>query len=284
VLWKWLHRLPEFELPIETKHGRLRVSNKDDGIGRILFLRREYELATIDKAVALLGIVAGGASPRRLMIDAGANVGTVCIAMVRSHVFTGALAVEPEPRNYGLLVKNVRANGLDGAIRCRNVALSSSNGVGQMELSKNSGDHRLREGKPLDPQARYKETSRATIAVPVRRLDDVMAEAGVTAGDVALLWMDVQGVETHILEGSPRLIEAGVPVVSEFWPYGLARAGVSPAAYTRYIAETFGWFYDLADEVPQATPSATVETLFARYAEFKQFTDLLLVRRPTPSA
>ncbi|HEU4369618.1 MAG TPA: FkbM family methyltransferase [Methylomirabilota bacterium] len=279
LLWRWLHRLPEFELALDTKHGRLRVSNKDAGVGRILFLQREYELATIRKSVALLTQLEQGPLHSRLMIDAGANIGTVCISMVRSAAFAGALAFEPEPRNYALLVKNVLGNGLGQSIRCFNAALSSSNSVGEMELSKNSGDHRLRAGVPLDPQARYREGSRTTIPVTVRRLDDMLAEAGVEAHDVALLWMDVQGAEKHVLEGAGRLVEAGVPVVAEFWPYGLSRAGVSPPAYAQYMAAQFTRFYDLSDETPAPQPCASIEKLFDVYAQFKQFTDLLLLPR-----
>jgi FkbM family methyltransferase len=281
VLWKWLHHLPEMEVQLTTPHGNLRVSNKDHGVGRILFLHREYEPTTILKSMVLLDQLGGRRSPhRQLMIDAGANVGTVCIAMVRCGAFSGALAFEPEPRNYALLVKNVQANGLAGSIRCFNVALSSSNGVGEMELSKrNSGDHRLRAGIPLDPRSRYNETARETITVAVRRLDDVTTEVGLDPRDVDLLWMDVQGAEKHVLEGAGRLVKAGVPVIAEFWPYGLARVGVSPASYAEYVTANFDCFYDLAEAAPVARPSVAISTLFESYAEFKQFTDLLLLRR-----
>src|SRR5437763_14362293 len=125
MLWKALHHLPEMELRLRTRHGPLRVSNKDRGVGRILFLHGEYEHGGIQKAVRLLRQVRsrwpqdGG-----LIIDAGANIGTVCISMVKNHLFSGALAIEPEPRNYRLLARNVADNGLAGAIRCSELALS----------------------------------------------------------------------------------------------------------------------------------------------------------------
>jgi FkbM family methyltransferase len=280
LLWRWLRHLPDIDLQLTTRHGRLRVSNKDRGIGRILFLHREYEWATLLKALRLLEQLRGDRSAQRgMIIDAGANIGTVCIPLVRGGAFSGALAFEPEPRNYALLVRNVHDNDLAASIRCFNVALASSNGTGEMELSTNSGDHRLRAGVPLNPGSRYNEAARETIPVTVRRLDDVMTEVGLEPRDVQLLWIDVQGLEKHVLEGAERLVESGVPVVAEFWPYGLARTGVSADSYAEYIAAHFDCFYDLAEDAPVARPSVAIGPLFARYVGFKQFTDLLLVRR-----
>ena len=40
----------------------------------------------------------------------------------------------------------------------------------------------------------------------------------------AFLFMDTQGYEGHILSGAKNLIEACVPIMTEFWPYGLKRS------------------------------------------------------------
>jgi hypothetical protein len=45
----------------------------------------------------------------------------------------------------------------------------------------------------------------------------------ISAAEIDLVWMDVQGHEAHVLAGATCL--AGVPVVTEFWPFGLRRAG-----------------------------------------------------------
>jgi hypothetical protein len=68
-----------------------------------------------------------------------------------------------------------------------------------------------------------------------------------------------------------------VPIVLEFWPYGLARAGVSARAFVDSIATHFTGFYDLADDLPVRQPTGEASRLFARYAHYKAFTDLLLV-------
>ena len=112
MLWKALHHLPEMELRLRTRHGPLRVSNKDRGVGRILFLHGEYEHGGIQKAVRLLRQVRSRWPPDGgLIIDAGANIGTVCISMVKNHLFSGALAIEPEPRKR----KGIKIKSYDGS-------------------------------------------------------------------------------------------------------------------------------------------------------------------------
>ena len=41
---------------------------------------------------------------------------------------------------------------------------------------------------------------------------------------VRLVWIDVQGHEARVLRGAGQLLQAGVPIVFELWPYGLRRA------------------------------------------------------------
>jgi len=41
----------------------------------------------------------------------------------------------------------------------------------------------------------------------------------------SLLWMDIEGYEGHALEGAKSLLSSGIPLVSEFNPEFLAKAG-----------------------------------------------------------
>jgi FkbM family methyltransferase len=276
--WKLLHVFPQLEIVVRTRHGRLGFSNKDHGVGRRLFINREYEWSTLEKAVECA--VAAGALSRRnpgLLLDVGANLGTTCIPLVSQGVFAGAIAVEPEPVTYRHLVRNVARNGLADVIRTFNCALSSTNGTMSMELSTNSGDNRLRVGGASGAPAHYREERRPVITVSVHRLDDLLPTVPTDPEDIALIWMDVQGHERHVLEGAPRTLTGRAPVVAELWPYGLARAGVAPEAFVKTVAAHFDRFYDLGDEAPVARPITHIERLFHRHEHFKSFTDLLLL-------
>jgi len=279
VVWKALRKWPEFEVVVRTGRGVFGVSSRDAGVGRLLFIHREYEWSVVDKAVRI-AVAANKLAPRSpgLVLDIGANVGTVCIPLVAGGHFAGALAVEPEAGNHRHLVRNVERNGLARVVRAFNCALSSTTGSATLELSRNSGDHRVRMGSAAAVAPHYHEDRRPLTSVPIYRLDDLLEHASVAASEVALIWMDVQGHESHVLEGAQKTLEAGMPVVAEFWPYGLARTGVSPERFTRLMQERFDTFYDLAEDTPVARPTADIRRLYDRHEHFKSFTDLLLIR------
>lgn len=281
LAWQCLAELPEFTVRSATVHGKLSYSNKDWVISKALFVHGEFEYEKIQKAVAL-AVDAGCISPKNqgYVIDVGANIGTVCITLVRESVFSAALAFEPEPRNYRLLVKNIRRNRLARSIEAFNCALSSAPGKLEMELSlHNFGDHRLRNEEAALEFGQMREFDRSRITVGVRRLDDVLSALQIRPEEIKLLWMDVQGHEKHVIEGADLLLRCGVPVVAEFWPYGLTRAGVSPSQFYACVIARFGHFYDLGEQVPRRRPIAELPEMFGQYRGTTQFSDLLLLAR-----
>jgi hypothetical protein len=60
LVWRALSRLPEFRIVRRTRHGVLGFSSRDRGVGRILFMRGEYEYEQLERAVALGGFPARG--------------------------------------------------------------------------------------------------------------------------------------------------------------------------------------------------------------------------------
>jgi FkbM family methyltransferase len=272
--------LPEIELTSKTPQGRFTFSSKDQEIGRQLFLKKTFDHDKVERALRLLadlGYLAKGKSG--YLLDVGANVGTVCIPLVRGGTFAHALAFEAEPRNYSFLVKNIKNNHVSKAIRAFNYALSSSEGFVDVELSsRNYGDHRVRAPQPLlSGTEQFVESTRKVIQVRACRLDDVLSSVGVEPKDLALLWMDVQGHEKHVLEGAEAVLRFGTPVIAEFWPYRLLRAGVSPDSFIRFASSHFACFYDLDPAFPGRQSSRQVATLFERYQGIS-FTDLLLLK------
>ena len=278
LLWEANRRLPERSVTVDTRHGRLAFSSRDAAVGRRLYTHGAFEYDKIEKAIALLRADVPERLSARRLVDVGANVGTVCIPLVRDRVFARALALEPEPRNHAYLVQNVRANGVGDAITVLNAGLSSTNGSMTMELAfDNYGDHRIRVGDPTTSHPVCREQDRAVIEVPVRRLDDLLPTLALGPDDVGVLWIDVQGHEHHVLDGAEKVVAGGAPVVSEFWPYALARAGRDPAAYVELLRERFRWFYDLEAAVPARCPTTDAKALLDRYRADSAFTDLVLI-------
>jgi FkbM family methyltransferase len=244
--WKMVrggpHRRPRV-LTVSTPNGRLSFSNMDFTVARTLYVRRAWEFDLITRSMAYLrdrGYLPDGAGD--VMLDVGANVGMICIAMLKHGYFRRALAFEPSADNFAFLERNIRQNGMTGAIEPHCCALSDTTGELPMELSEdNFGDHRLRVSSAHNALPGLQgEERRRTVRVPVRRLDDVLAEpAPVAVERIGLIWIDIQGHEGQFFEGARRTLAHGIPVVSEFWPYGIRRAGLDRQTFTAIASSLF---------------------------------------------
>lgn len=210
---------------VEGEYGGLRylVRTPDRVIGRGLFDGSGNEVTEVSQVIDLLRRSLGNRFlEHRTFVDIGANIGTTSLPAVAILGAARAIAVEPEPENYKLLRCNAILNGMEDSIVAVQAAVTNLAGVVNLELSSsNFGDHRVRiTGEP----GYLREERRPLIAVRALRLDDLLAEEQVTAAEVGLLWLDVQGHEGQVLDSAPSLLAEGVPVVTEFWPYGLRRS------------------------------------------------------------
>jgi FkbM family methyltransferase len=269
-LWyQVLRRLPPLYLKLRTRHGVLKVSSRDQVIGRLLFVNREFEYDKIQKTMALLKNL-GRAPSTRTVLDIGGNIGTVALPLVREGWFSSAVVVEPEPRIFDLLSDNILLNGLGGRIQALNIALSDHEGTMRLQLSAdNFGDNRIVVGEA--------EPGWQTVDVAVRRLDNVLKDRRIAPATVGLIWMDVQGHEYHVLRGAESLLSGDVPLLMEFWPLGLMKAKVDKVDYVAFLRRFFGRFHDLAEEGSPSRPLAEISRLFETYPG-ESFTDLLFVK------
>ena len=147
-----------------------------------------YERVLLDALAAFL-------SPGDLVVDAGANLGNhslffagVCGAKV--------LAFEAFAPTASLLERNVRESGLDDLVGIRALALGSGTGhVAPAAVDwTNVGSTRF---EPVEA------------GVPVIALDDVGID-----DRVALLKIDVEGMDVDVLQGALAIIERDRPVIS----------------------------------------------------------------------
>lgn len=228
---------------LDTKHGRLTIDTRDEVIGRILFERGELEYRLIQQATSDLR--AAGKIPAKgkgVLLDIGGNIGLTTTCMLNTGQFEASLSFEPDPNNFGLLQKNFAQNNLTGRATAFQMALSDQDGELDFELSDhNFGDHRVRlAAASAVPQQLHREGDRRVIRVKARRLDQVLEELPPQlVKDIALIWIDVQGHEGHVFAGGTHLLERGVPIVAEFWPYGLTRAGTDCETYCRLIERSY---------------------------------------------
>ncbi|MFB3922023.1 MAG: FkbM family methyltransferase [Terriglobia bacterium] len=277
IRWWLIHLGPRRDVTIQTRIGPLTVDSQDWLMGKHLYVRRDYESHETQTALALLrdeGLLAprGG----RLVLDVGANIGMTCIGLVKGGDFERAVAFEPVPNTYRLLVQNVGQNGLADRIRHFNCALSSAEGELVVELSRdNSGDNRIRTA---DAPGAFREERRTTVRVRAMTLDGLLRrEPDLRPEEIDAIWLDIQGHEGHFLLGARELLHRNIPVVTEFWPYAIARSGLSQERFSQIVSEHFTHFYLLNSPQPSRKPVSEISALFRTYSRPKAMCQLLLI-------
>jgi FkbM family methyltransferase len=247
------------------------ISASDKEIGKTTYINRApYAFAQLQKVSTILG--ANG--PKRLLVDIGANIGTICITAVKRGLFQNAIAIEPEPKNYSLLVANIYINGLADEIVAHKLALGQrDNEEILFELSKdNFGDHRVHVRTDSDL---YDEAHRETITVRSETFDTVITRVDPMN---CLIWMDTQGFEGRILSGARTALRMRPPICIEFWPYGMNRSQSYPLLKKALIEGGYNLFYDLSGALsPTRLTAQSLDDIYEKVGDRGPGTDLLFL-------
>jgi FkbM family methyltransferase len=215
------------------------------------------------------------------IVDAGANIGTTSITAIARGLVARAVCIEPLRDNQTLLKRNAELNDVSGRIRQFEFALSDHVGEVQFELPDvNWGDGRVRvRGGGSPGWQKFDEDKRHVVVVPTKTLDALVKLGDLNLNEISVLWLDAQGHEGHILSGASSLLATQIPVVTEFWPYGLQRAN-GLARYFAAVEGSFSSFIDLGKvrdpKSPDRRPVKDVRQLVQHYPG-ASFTDLLLL-------
>lgn len=199
----WLP-VPEGAAEVNLSDGRTMRCQLSDRSQRTMFLGL-FEPAETRLVRRLL-------SPGDTFVDVGAHIGWFTTVASRCVGSSGrVIACEPYPENLAVLRANLELNA------CSNVAVvCSAIGAAQGTVTlASSGDSGSVTALDWANQGR--------VTVPMVRLDDV-AEAH---GPIALLKMDVEGWESHVLEGATGTLRRTQRVLFEVNPSALGRAGSS---------------------------------------------------------
>lgn len=190
-------------------------------------------------------------------VDVGANVGLYSALALSTPGFRGrVLAVEPHRESRRYLEKTIQANAASPACAAI-VALAASDRAETLTLYQNpdnKGDNRLYPDALLHGE----ET------VGADTLDNICRGHGIASADFVKI--DVQGAEAKVVRGATGLLSASGDCIlmSEFWPYGLARCGTDALEYLRMLRELGFRLYELSGNRGTLTAITTPADLVQR--------------------
>ncbi len=253
VGWLINRKMGRKTLIVHTKQGLFRISTGDNAIGHSLYTRGEFEYGYSLKAMDFLRRHQFVRPENITFQDIGANIGIISIGLLRQAKIAHAIAVEPEVHNFKRLTENVRLNDLSEAMICLPLALGDRKAMLEMEISPdNPGDHRIREAQVLTQAKFYSEDRREIVQVASLPLDEMLTLPEVSrtqwSFENAVVWIDVQGYEGYVFKGAQKFFSNGVATVSEIWPYGILRAGMSLDAFTDIVTSIWSDYWVLRGE------------------------------------
>jgi len=265
---KWLfgtYFMPRHVATIITENGILSFDSRDRTLGRALNIEREFESEMMKRTVDLL--IKNGdikQEKNRMLMDVGGYIGMSSIGFLNFNLFDSSVIFEPNPDSFSLIERNIKQNNFSDQISAFNIALSNKSSKLLMELShKNFGDHRIRQEGNVK-KGHYQEESRKVISVRSVTLDEFISEnKHVNFKNISMVWMDIQGHEGKFLQGASNFLTSQkIPVVMEFWPYGILRSGTTRDEFLTSLNELFTHFYAVDNEFSELQEISNVEKLF----------------------
>ena len=245
------------------------VNSSDEAIGKNVYCnKKSFDSHNLTNALNLIS------RPKTILIDVGANIGTIGLFGVSKGYFKKCIAFEPEPNNFKILKLNVSLNGLSDKFELKNEALSNKVSSSlELELSEgNYGDHRM---KVSTTSGIYNEANRKVISVSVNTLDNALKNINLHE---CILFMDTQGFEGHVLSGASKLVQLNAPIITEFWPYGLKRAGGLDLFYDTISNSSYNLMWDLKNPKKKIRFSIDEFKNYVSNWKENQHTDFLFVK------
>jgi len=222
------------------------VDLRDKIVSFMILFYREYD---VEEATVLRRLI----RPGDRVVDVGAHIGYYSVLLGLGTGTGGrVLSLEPHPDNNACLARNVADNALEGVVRIERVAAGAASGEATLfESGRNRGDNRMYSSDDLPTRS---------FSVPVRAVDDLVADWD----RVDLIKMDIQGFEPAAILGMRETLSrnAGIILLTEFWPYGIKQAGSEPQAMLETLLSFDFELYEIrADGLARVDPDDLMRRL-----------------------
>ncbi|MCC7202789.1 MAG: FkbM family methyltransferase [Nitrospirae bacterium] len=159
-----------------------------------------------------------------VVLDIGANIGFYARILSQLAGSTGQIhCFEPDPLNFTHLIKNTLPFK---NIKLINKAVGAETGVLKIYTSKSLNvDHRTYKPDVYDREIEIQAVSIDEYLANNKRVDFVK--------------IDIQGFEMQAIKGMEKTLRHNktIKLLSEFWPYGLRKAGSSLSQYYNFLKD-----------------------------------------------
>ncbi|MGU3537845.1 FkbM family methyltransferase [Methylobacterium sp. A54F] len=206
--------------------------------------------------------------PDSVTLDVGANIGLTALLAADVAVRGRIYAVEAAPRNFAALRQNVFEHGAS-IIRPIHCAVGAEDG--SVSFFDNSTFGYVVTGADL--------AGSAGVPVPLRRIDGLVAERGLTRLD--FIKMDIEGFEQEALAGAGETLDRFAPLVMlEFNSWcQIASFDRSPRRFLEWLLDTFSELHVWRHGALRSVREMGVQAfLHANLIEHGCNTDLLAAR------
>jgi len=248
LCYKFIYKIikPKGIILIDVQGIKMYVDCRDKGVTPFLLTKgvyEKYETALFKELI----------KPGMVVIDIGANIGYYSLIAAKLLGSKGKVyAFEPEPRNYNLLVKNVKINSYNNIIPIQK-AVSNKQGKAKLFTDKDN------LGNPSFSEDNISEKE-GVVDVTTVTLDKFFENLA-TYNNIFLFKIDAQGAEGLILEGAENLLKNNnLIIIMEFWPYGLKNLGTNPKKLLNKLYE-YGFIIKHIDEQNQCLKLIDIEKL-----------------------
>ena len=204
----------------KTKYGFSVYSNLVD---RILELDVNPDWETMESFFIENNVKQG-----TIFIDVGANIGYYSM-LVASLGLSEVIAIEPSPRTYKDLKRNIEHNLMERNIKPFNIAIGSKDETCQFVTSLGPKDHI----KPTN----QKDYGVETVPTQVTTLDNLVQNIA-KGKNVDFIKVDIEGAEFEFLKGAEKTIQQCKPILlMEIKENDLKKYDVTPSEIFQFMAD-----------------------------------------------
>jgi len=176
-----------------------------------------------------------------VVVDLGANIGYFTLLAARLIGEKGKVfAFEPEPKNFGYLIKNIKLNDYNNIVAVQKAVSDHSGKTKLFICPYDSGHHTINQPSGIKAYSRQKLSEIAFIEVETVTLDEYLKDK---VDRVDVVKIDVEGAEALVIFGMRETLRKNknIKIFLEFFPLLIKKMGSFPQEFIESLLKNFNF-------------------------------------------